>query len=167
MVTWMVFASSWNKVSCYLWASVCLLAQQCWKVPVTSEADAELECWVYQCLLEPATAMPVAQVLESGKGAANWLALSSQTIEVMRSRGYIFILFTKKTSLPPPKYHCKSILWPPWRWYIFFLFFWGGGGGGPKHHCFLIKYLQLFCLAHLINGSDLYILIYKEVPIKK
>ena len=52
MMWWMVLASSLNKVSSYLWASVFLHAQQCWNVPVTGQANRELDCWVYQGLLE-------------------------------------------------------------------------------------------------------------------
>ena len=60
----------------------------------------------------------------------------------MHNRGYIFTLFTKKSSLPPPKYHCKSILQQPWSWYIFFFFEGGGGwGGGILKHSYLLKTL--------------------------
>ena len=41
-----------TKFSSYLWASVFLHGQQCWNVPVTSKANPELDCWVYQGLLE-------------------------------------------------------------------------------------------------------------------
>ena len=38
-----------------------------------------------------------------------------------------------------------------------FFFFGGGGGGGgggvPKRPCFLYRYLQWLCLAHLNNGA--------------
>ena len=107
MVTWVVFASSWNKVSNYLWASVCSLAQQCWKVPATSEANAKLECWVYQCLLEayqlqPATVMPVAQILEPGNGAAARPALSSQTMEACAAKAKFLLCLLKKPVYPHP-----------------------------------------------------------------
>ena len=141
MVTWIVFASSWNKVSIYLWASICLLSQQCWKVPVTSEADAELECWVYQCLLEayqlqPAIVMPVAQVLKAEKGAAAWPTLSSQLMEACAAEATFLLCLLKKPVYSHPKYYCKSILRQPWSWYISFSL------GVPKHPCFLIKPVQ-------------------------
>ena len=41
----------------------------------------------------------------------------------MHNRGYIFTLFTKKASLPPPKYHCKMILGQTQCWHFFFFFF--------------------------------------------
>ena len=77
---------------------------------VTSEADAKLECWVYQCLSEAYQLQPVAQALELAKVAAARPADNGG----MCSRGYIFTLCTKKAILPPPKYHWMLILLQPW-----------------------------------------------------
>ena len=77
------------------------------KVPVTSEADAELECWVYQCLLEayqlqPATVMHVAQVLEPANGAAARPALPSQTMEARAAEATFLLCLLKKPVYPHP-----------------------------------------------------------------
>ena len=82
------------------------------KEPFTSEADSELECWVYQCLLEayqlqPAIVMPVAQtqVLEPGKGAAAQRALSSQTMEACAAEVTFLLCLL---SLPPLYAHSST-----------------------------------------------------------
>ena len=124
---------------------LCKLLKQSFELPVgfclltgptvlESASSQRSQCGVgmlgYQCLLEayqlqPATVMPLVQVLEPANGAAARPALPSQTMEACltcfgksndggtRSRGYIFTFFTKKNSLPPRKYHCKSILRQP------------------------------------------------------
>ena len=84
MMWWMVLASSWNKVLSYLWASLFLHAQQCWNVPVTSQANPELDCWTVgftkACWRRTTCGrVPLwSQVLEPPKGAAAWPVLSSQ-----------------------------------------------------------------------------------------
>ena len=51
------------------------------------------------------------------------------------------------------------------NWFSVVSFFLDGGrGGGPEAPLFSIKYLQSLYLPHLNNGSDLSILIYREVP---
>lgn len=76
----------------------------------------------------------------------------------MHNRCYIFTLFTKKVSLPPPKYHCKSTLKKHWSWYIFL----GGGEGGLRASwstpVFSIKHFSN--LTHLNNESDIHVLIF-------
>ena len=71
---------------------------------MTSEADAEMECWVYQCLLDAyqlqtATVMPVAQVLEPANGAAARPAVPSQTME---ARATFLLCLLKKPVYPHP-----------------------------------------------------------------
>ena len=74
---------------------------------MTSEADAELECWVYQCLLEayqlqPATVMPAAQVLEPAIGAAARPTLPSQTMEARAAEATFLLCLLKKPVYPHP-----------------------------------------------------------------
>ena len=64
-----------------------------------------------------------------------------------------------------PDYIQIFLLLENWFSVVSFFFGWGeGGGGGPEAPLFSIKYLQSLYLPHLNNGSDLSILIYREVP---
>ena len=121
---WMVLASSWNKVSSYLWASVFLHAEQCWSVPVTSQANPEFDCWVYQGLLETyhlrQTATGVAGVGTSKRRCSLTCFVESCATEAT------FLLCLLKASLPPPKYHCRSMVQQPRIWYR------GAWGVGPE-----------------------------------
>ena len=146
----MVLASSWNKFLSHLWASIFLHIQQCWNVPVTDQANPELECSVYQGLLE---AYHLQQAATGVIGVETSKKHSNLTCFVELCATEVgFLLCLLKASLPPAKYHCKLIVWQPGIWYI--LIWWGEGGGGwggvPKHPCFLIKCMQCICLAYLI-----------------
>ena len=127
---WMVLASSWNKVLIYLWASVSLHAQQCWNMPVSSEANPELDCWVYQGLLE-AYHLRQAATGVTGVGTSKRHCSLTYFVESCATEA-TFLLSLLKASSPPPKYHCKSILWQPWIWYFFFEGRGGGQGAGGE-----------------------------------
>ena len=116
---WMVLASSWNKV---------------FKLPVGFHFLAVLECASDQSsqsrvglLGLPRLAGGIPLVMGRNWGYMCWnlqRALQPDLLcRDMHSRIYIFTLFIKKASLPPPKYHCKSILGQTRSWYIFY-FFW-------------------------------------------
>ena len=115
---WMVLASSWNKVSSYLWASVFLLAQQCWNVPVTGQANPELDCCVYQGLLQAYHLRQAATRVE-GVGTSKRRCSLTCFVESCTTEA-TFLPCLLKTSLPPPKYDCKSIVQQSRIWYFFF-----------------------------------------------
>ena len=83
----------------------------------------EFYCWVYRGLLEAyhlrQAATGVAGVVTSKRGCNLTCFVETCAAEAT------FLLYLLKASLPPPKYHCKSIVWQPRIWYFFFLF-WGG-----------------------------------------
>ena len=124
---WMVLGSSWNKVSSYLWASVFLHAQQCWNVPVTGQANPELDCLVYQGLLE-VYHLRQASTGVAGFGTSKRHCSLTCFVESCATEA-TFLLCLLKASLPllPPKSHCKSILRQPQIWYIFSFFVVGRG----------------------------------------
>ena len=110
---WMAFASSGNKVSSYLWASVFLQTQQCWKVPATSQANPEWDCWVGLPRLIGGIPAPAcchwchrcwnlqralqADLLCRVKGREGMHA--QQRLTYIHT--YIFTLFTKKSQFTP------------------------------------------------------------------
>ena len=115
---WMVLTSSWNKVSSYLWASLFLHVQQCWNVPVTGQANPELDCWVYQSLLE-AYHLQSGTTGVTGVGTSNRRCSLTCFVESCATEA-TFLLCLLKASLPPCRYHCKLIVWQPRNWYFFF-----------------------------------------------
>ena len=128
---WMVLASSWNKVSSYLWASVFFHAQQCWSVPVTSQANPRVGLLGLPRL---AGGIPTAAGRHWGCRCCNLQKALQPDLfcRVMCSRGYIFTLFTKNQftlTLVPLQVNSVATLD-----LILFL----GGRGVPKHLCVVI-----------------------------
>ena len=176
---WMAFGSSGNKVSSYVWASVFLQTQQRWKVPATSQANPEWGCWVGLPRIIGAIPAPAcchwyhscwnlqralqADLLCRVRGEEAW----------MRYRGYIFTLFTKKNSLPPPKYHCKSILRQSWSLYIFFflvsrrtpVFFYRYLHCSISLFAHLNKELLFTGILHYVGVPFVFILFWGDMPI--
>ena len=139
---WMAFASSGNKISSYLWASVFLQTQQCWKVPATSQANPEWFCWVGLRRLIGGIPAPAcchwchrcwnlqralqADLLCRVKGGRHGCATEAT----------FSLCLLKKDSLPPPKYHCKSILRQPGADTFFFSW-------GPETPLFFSTYIYI------------------------
>ena len=121
---WMVLASSWNKVLIYLWASVSLHAQQCWNMPVSSEANPELDCWVYQGLLE-AYHLRQAATGVTGVGTSKRHCSLTYFVESCATEA-TFLLSLLKASSPHPSTTASRYL----TTLDLILFFWGVGGGG-------------------------------------
>ena len=79
-----------------------------------------LDCWVYQGLLEAYHLRPGATVV-AGVGTSKRCCSLTCFVESSGTE-VTFLLCLPKPSLPPPKYHCKSIVRQPRILYTFFFF---------------------------------------------
>ena len=136
---WMVLASSWNSV-----------AQQCWRVPVTSQANPRVGLLGLPRFAGGIPPAAVAGVVTFKRRFSLTCFVESCATEPT------FLLCLLKASLPPPKYHCKSIVRQPRIWYFFSL------GGGCKTYIYILinlvftsikekKIILMFVLQYIDN----------------